>query len=229
MLLTKKIIGTIAYMGGVPAVLEPFCWAWGQLVQYNSEYMCNPGEVVHYDKSTVSFHAFARDSVADRVLGDWLLMLDTDHAPEPDLAARMFRKMTEYDCDVLTALYMHKIQPYSPVIYQYNGKGFEPIAAWHSKAKAFQVDSAGAGALMIRKRVFERIRQGLPGESPFGITAPFGEDHSFFLRLHKLGIKTFAVPGIESPHLEIRKVRLTDHKPPKLSATRRKVVEAFDG
>jgi hypothetical protein len=43
MLFHNRAIGTVAYLGGVMAVPEPFAWSLAQLVQYNSELLCGPG------------------------------------------------------------------------------------------------------------------------------------------------------------------------------------------
>jgi hypothetical protein len=212
MIFANKPIGTIGYLGGLPAVLEPFCWAWGQLIQYNTEYLVQPGQFVHYVRATMSFHSFARNNLVDTMLGDWLLMLDTDHAPEPDLAVRMLSLMNQTGVEVLTALYLHKTPPFSPVLYQ-NGiaGGFKPIGDWDQDVSAFAVGSAGAGALLVKRTVFERIRKELK-EGPFDIEFPYGEDHSFFRRLDKLKIQAFAAPRIESPHLMVKSVTLEDYR-----------------
>src|SRR5947208_2394644 len=115
MLLHKRPIGTIGFMGGLPAVLTDFCWSWGQLVAYSMEYMLQPGETIHLAKSSISLHDAARHQLVDQMLGDWLLMLDADHSPEPDLAARLVRWMLAEDWDVVTALYCQKWPPYMPV------------------------------------------------------------------------------------------------------------------
>lgn len=211
MLLGNTPIGTVAYLGGLPAVLEAFCWSWGQLIQCNAEQVCRPGEYVHYDRATVSFHAFARNALCDRFLGEWLLMLDTDHAPEPDLLRRLLtaRRMIDQPAAVLVAAYPHRTPPHSPVLYRYDeGSGtFAPIADWPRQALAVRVDSAGAGALLVPRGVLDRIRAEL-GEGPFDIRHPYGEDHSFFLRCRQLGIAVWALPHIESPHLVVRPLTL---------------------
>ena len=39
MLIQSKTIGTVAYLGGLANVFEEFCWCWGQLIQFNNEYL----------------------------------------------------------------------------------------------------------------------------------------------------------------------------------------------
>jgi hypothetical protein len=224
----NRPIGTMAYLGGLPALLEPFTWAWGQMIQYNAEALCNPGEYVHLDKATVSFHSFARNSLVERMLGDWLLMLDTDHVPDPDLAVRLVTLMGQAEIPVICGVYCHRTPPNSPVLYQWNadGTGLEPIGDWDRDAKLIQVGSAGGGALLVRRHVFERIRAELKC-GPFDILPPFGEDHSFFKRCRLLDIPVYAAPHIESRHLEIRPFGLDTYIAPDIPADRRVEVGGF--
>lgn len=212
-------VGTIAYLGGLPSVLEPFCWAWGQMIQYNAENLVDPGQYVHYDKATVSFHSFARNSLTERYLGDWLLMLDTDHVPEPDIAVRLVTQMHRTGARVIAGVYCHRTPPNSPVIYQWNkdGTGLEPIGDWDDQATLIEVGSAGAGALLVHRSVYDEIREKMKC-GPFDIIYPFGEDHSFFKRLRELKIPAYAAVGIESKHLEIRPFGLDTYSPPPASA-----------
>lgn len=227
-LLRKHCVGTVAYLGGLPATLEAFTWAWGQLIQYNSEYLCGPGEYVHYDKATVSFHSFARNSLVERFLGDWLLMLDTDHAPEPDLAVRLVTWLGKTEVDVLGGVYCHRTPPNSPVLYQWNedGTGLEPIGDWSRDVPVMQVGSSGAGALLVRRSVYDRIRDELKC-GPFDIIPPFGEDHSFFKRCRQLKIPVYAALAVEARHLEVRAFGLDTYTPPEGLEANRKEIGGF--
>jgi len=212
MLLKKKVLGTTAYLGGLPANLEAFTWAWGQLIQYNNEYLCQPGEIVHLDKATVSLHDFARDSLVERMLGDWLWMTDTDHAFSPDIVVRMLSAMQKYDLKVATAIYRHKSAPGMPVIYQWDdeGKFALPIGNWDQDVQAIEIGSAGAGCLMVRREVFRRIRDELK-ERPFARFDGYGEDHAFFQRCRRLKIPVYALTKIESPHLQVQKLVMDNY------------------
>jgi hypothetical protein len=215
MLLGKKTIGTIARMGGVMSVPDPFAWSWGQMIEFNSEYMAKDGERIEYSRADFSYHAIARSELCKKIKGDWILMFDTDHQFEPDLAARMVQRMMKYDLDVLTGLYFHKRLPRPPVLYKWNPdqKVFEIIAEWDDMEGEFliPVDSAGAGCLLIRRRVLERIENEI-GEEPFAPIDPWGEDHSFFLRLMKLGIKSYCDPSMECHHLAFQPLSLSDYQ-----------------
>jgi hypothetical protein len=231
--LGNQPIGTIAYLGGLPALLEAFCWSWGQLIQFNTEYLCGTGQYVHYDKATVSLHHYARNSLVQRFLGDWLLMLDTDHAFEPDLAVRLVTLLEDpisraHNVGVITGIYCHRAGPRSPVLYQWNaeGTGLQPIGAWDPGANLLQVGSAGGGALLVRRWVYERITRELEVE-PFELHKPFGEDHSFFYRLRQLGIPAYAAMHVESQHLEVRTFGLDDFDHTALPISERIEVEAL--
>lgn len=228
MLFGRKVIGTIAYLGGVPAVFEDFTWCWGQMIAYNYEYLCMPNEFIYYDRAKVSYHSFARNSLVERMKGDWLLQLDTDHRFDPDLVARMLNKMNIHGIDVLVGVYCYKGSPNSPVLYSWTGKGYVPIAAWDEKADIFEIGSAGAGCLMVKRSVFDRIRTELK-QNPFDEEFPFSEDHSFFNRLRKLGIKAYACPTIEAEHLRVEPVRLADFKPSSEMLGNRIEVGGFHG
>ena len=156
-------IGTIAYMGGLMSLPEPFCWSLLQLAEFSREALCGPGSYIHYAKTGYSLHDAARNELASKIQGDWILMLDTDLAFEPDLAARLVRWMTIHDLDVVTGLYAYKANGV-PILYmETEQKIYEPVSQWDPTLDLFEVASAGGGNLLIRRRVFDRIRQELNG------------------------------------------------------------------
>lgn len=214
MRLSNKVLGTVAYLGGLPAVLEEFAWAWGQLVQFTTE-QCLPGTSVHFDRATLSLHDVARNDLARRMRGDWLLMLDCDHAPEPDLVWRMLDRLDSAKIDVLTGLYPYKRPPHSPVLYVRADDLYAPVGSWRPVDPAqelglFRVDAAGGGCLLVRRAVFDRVEAEL-GEGPFDRLRPLGEDMSFFKRLERLGIPAYCDGRVECPHLAVRAVTMADY------------------
>ena len=211
MLKKKEILGTVAYMGGLPTLLESFCWDWGQLIAYNSEYVTSPNTIIYYNKSKVSTHAEARNSLVRELKGDWLLMLDTDHTFEPDLLERMLHILETYNISILSGLYGRRNEDSAPVIYRFvrEENKFSSILTWPTGIPLIQVDSAGGGCLLVKKEVFTRIQKELR-EEPFNIMPPFIEDHSFFLRCMKLGIPAFCCPFIEAKHLRLGTVNIEE-------------------
>lgn len=212
----RQAIGTVAYLGGVPAVLEPFCWAWSQMVQYCWEFMTTPETYVHTYRARVSDHAIARNFVASQFLGDWVVMMDADHEFEPDIVARLLNAANTYGLDVLTGVYRFKTPPHYPLVYEWlpnasgEGEHLQQIIGWNVGAGFLEIGSAGGGCLFVRRSVFDRIRDEL-GEEPFDRIPPWSEDHSFFYRLRKLDIKAFVATHIESHHLRI--VPVTERPP----------------
>ena len=203
----KRTIGSIGIMSGIPNTHTEFTLSLAQMLQYTHEYVCNVGEIVHLVRTDLSYHAAARNELVLQMLGDWLLMLDCDHAFAPDLLARMVYTMNTYELDALTAIYHSRLPPYRPVLYHWNKEdsGCIQVLDWDKKAKIFQVDSCGGGCLLVKRQVFERIYTELK-EEPFAIIPPFSEDHSFFRRLKKLGIKSYCAPAIQSAHLATRPI-----------------------
>lgn len=206
-----KILGTIGYMGGVMSTPEPFTWSWSQMVEFNHHGLCGDRERIQYDRARLSLHDYARNELAGKMLGDWLLMLDTDMQFEPDFAARLVRTMYRHDLDVVTGVYCYKSPPYAPVLYHFNepANRFEIIGKWDRSVELFEVSSAGAGCLLIRRRALERVRDELK-ENPFNREGRPGEDHAFFMRLRKLGIKAYCAWHVQATHLTYKPVGLED-------------------
>ena len=211
---TKTTIGTIAHMPLGIRGAEEFTWSWSQMIEFNADYLCAPNERVFYTRAAVTYHSFARDMLAKQMRGDWILMLDTDHRFEPDLAHRMLRIFEMNQLDVLTGLYVYKGEPHPPVLYTRNPDGMLSIlGAWDvpegDGPYLVPIASAGGGCLMIRRSVFQRIEKELK-ESPFGPRGSFSEDHAFFDRCHALKIPAYCCPTIESYHLGTQSFGLQD-------------------
>ena len=213
MLLGRTALGTCAYMGGIPAVLEPFCWSWGQMVQFNAERFLDDKHYIHYDRATISDHAPARNQLASRFLGSFVLMLDCDHQFSPDLLDRLLRIANEIDADVLSGVYLLKNPPHLPVLYEWvdlNGsEALQPLATFPPECEVLQIGSAGGGCLLVRRRVFERMADELH-EGPFDRIKPYSEDHSFFVRCRRLGIPCWAALKVECHHLRTAPLAVAD-------------------
>jgi hypothetical protein len=218
MLFVKQPIGTCAYLGGLPSNLEEFTWSWGQMIAYSYEYLLQPNEFLHLDRSRSSFHETARNGIAESFLGDWVFMLDTDHAFDPDILARLVGIIKHFDVDVVSAVYRYKGPPYLPCVFRWNEAtdSFLHVAEVDWKAQIVPVDCVGAGSLLVRRVVFDRIREELR-EKPFDQlmtkNGPLSEDFSFFRRLMKLGIKVGLAPQVKSHHLRIHRVVDEDYDP----------------
>ncbi len=216
MILGKRPIGTVAYLGGLPAVLEPFTWSWGQMLVHSHEALCDGHTYIHTDRATFSDHGPARNSLVDRFMGDWLLQLDTDHSFEPDIIVRMLDRMDTLKIDVLVGIYQFKKPPYAPVLFMRDGdeKCVSVVRNWWAAEgeapDMIQVSSAGAGCLLVRKSVFDSIRAELKCQ-PFDRVDCLSEDHSFFWRCKELKIPVWCDTRVECNHLTLRPVTLDDY------------------
>jgi hypothetical protein len=206
MLHGKHPIGTVGIMCGLPAVPEYFLWSYSQMVQYNSEYLVRPNEFIHYNKTAISYHSSARNGLVSTMLGEWLLMLDTDHQFDPDILARMLKVLQDNpDVDVLSALYLHRGAPHMPVLYQWSDKGLVRVADWmrHEKPYLLPMGSSGAGCLLMRRSALKKVIDHFKCE-PFDIIHPYGEDHSFMKRCFELELGLFCAPFIQCHHVTPR-------------------------
>lgn len=198
-----KFIGTVAYMGGIPSVPTPFLDSWTQFLVYNGKHL---GPIFYYNPDKTSFHAQARNQIVDKAKGDWILMLDTDNKFAPDILHRMLKRMEHHELDVLVGYYQFKSRPHSPVIFNWDEQTGVPNRVIEMQAFPFdqffysKIQVAGAGCLLVKLSVYERIISELK-QNPFDIIPPLGEDFSFFKRLKDLNIEAFCDPAIHVEHL----------------------------
>lgn len=214
MIVGKKPLGTISYMGGVMSVPEEFCWSWGQMLAYNTEIWLadKPTEFIHYSRAKASDHAPSRNLLASSMMGDWLIQFDTDHTFDCDIAYRLVRLADEAGVDVVSGMYQFKHEPYSPVAFHYDDKMVSRlISSWDQDAKLLEIGATGAGCLFVRKSVFDKIAAKCP-DQPFTRFVGWSEDHSFFRRCHELGIKTYLAPHLQCNHLRVHAISLDDYE-----------------
>jgi len=209
MMLGKTCIGSIGYTCQAPMVFEGFCRSWGQMIQYNAEHVCKPGQYIEQVFSHVHKNEIARNELVSKMRGDWLFQVDYDHTFEPDLVARLLHRMDAYGVDVVVGLYHERYPPFKPLIYMEREPGrFYQIGDWPDEP--FRIGAAGCGCLMVKKSVFRRIKDEL-GEEPFGQRGALLDDLSFFLRCSELGIPVLCDPRIQHPHLSIKGVTSADY------------------
>lgn len=169
---------------------------------------------LHYTTATVSYHELGRKQIVDSFLGDWVLMLDTDHAFSPDLLVRMLALKKKYDCRVLSAMYQYKHPPHGPVanIWTADGK-LSPLVNWDRAADIVEVGAVGAGCLLVDRSVFDEIRRKLK-EDPFQIRLGLSEDFSFCQRCKELDIPVNLALQIECHHTIKSNLFIRDYVPP---------------
>lgn len=204
---SKLPIATVSIMSGLPAVLTEFAWSMIQFVDFNSQYVCGPKQFIHYSRSRHSLHFHARNQMVDEMLGDHLLMLDSDHLVPCDLLARLLNAAKMFRLDVVTGLYLKKEPPYRPAAWKWTENSHAELADIPNEV--FEIGAAGAGCLLVHRRVFDRIKTEMK-EEPFSVQefpGVTGEDFAFFKRLRMLGIPAACVPWIECNHLLVKPLR----------------------
>ncbi len=212
MLSSKKPVGTVGVMSGLPCVLEQFTWSMIQMVAYTRDYLCSNDEYVHYARTEHSFHSAARNDLVKGMVGNFLLQLDTDHSFDPDLLCRLANASRAYQAPVICGLYLMKKPPYGPTLWQWDkDMNKSQLADWGEK-DVLEIGAAGAGCLFVHRWVFDKIRDEL-NEEPFSTSeypGTFGEDFAFFARLRRIDVKPVVVPWIECHHLLVKPLRVDE-------------------
>lgn len=199
---TTGAAGTISRMWA-DNVGSKFLDSLAQLLIYEQSKLPK-GKYIHYETPTVSWHELARNQIVEKVQGDWLLMLDTDHVFAPDLLERLMRIKKKYKAQVISGTYQYKFPPHAPVanMWEETDKGLKvrPITAWDRNADAISVGPMPGGCLLVDKSVLRRMMAEL-NEKPFQIIPGLSEDYSFCFRCKKLGIPVYWAPRVESHHI----------------------------
>lgn len=180
----------------------------------------------------------AANKIVEGFRGDWVLMLDPDHVFSDDTLYEMVRTFEGDNAlgtplDILTGLVHERREPYRPILFKTKFNPWLPFERITSfdRHSLFQVDSGGAGCLMVRRRVFDAIEK--MGERPFDMRPKFNttdllngkkihpaelkeltsdrnihecfwEDVSFFWRAQMLGFKAYCAPWALFYHIEQR-------------------------
>ena len=201
----KRPLGTVAYIGQ-PMILEPFLWSFAQLIAGSYEYVCQDGQYIHIDHATGSGQILARNELVKKMQGDWLFQIDSDETFEPDMLLRMIQLFDGNKLDVLCGLYHMKQAPHNPVLYQYQEGEYKAILNWgqRDEVRLLPIGAAGAGCLLVRRSVFDRMRAEFNCE-PFDACPPYKwDDFNFFERCRRMGIQAYCAPLIEAEHLAIQ-------------------------
>ena len=197
-----KAIGTIwrAWQDSLP---REFADSLVDLALYSQAALCKPGEFINYGHSTVSWFETMRQEAVDHSLGDWILMLDTDHQFAPDLLERLLYVRDKHKARVVGALYVSKHPPmHVPVANLWGPNGeILPLIDFDQNKELIEIGPMGAGALLVNRDVFPEMASKFPNQLPFGTIPGLSEDYSFFKRCKDLAIKTYLAPAIEAQHL----------------------------
>jgi GT2 family glycosyltransferase len=125
---------------------------------------------------------------------EWLLFLDDDQVFAPDLLERLL----SHEKDIVAALCLRRDEPYGPFCFSEDlgEHTFLPIDLHqHGPEDLVRVAAVGTGAMLIRRRVFEKL------EDPWFPIAESGEDVMFCQEAQRQGFEVFCDLGARLGHL----------------------------
>jgi len=146
-----------------------------------------------------------RNKLVDMALMDekvtHVLFIDTDTMPPPNLLSRFL----QYDELVMSGLYIQRMVPFRCTQFlKFSNNSFRRLrVADYPEGELVKVDSTGAGALLVKREVFERL------EEPYfkfiltdGGKNYLGEDIYFCRKLAEEGIPIHVDTSIMCQHIE---------------------------
>lgn len=189
------ISASIGYICTIPFVYETFVAHMMALMHYNLSH----GIDTTFSRSIHGSQAHARNEMVNKLQSDWLLMLDTDMQFEPSIFETLYKTAMHYNLEVLSGIYYQRQKPHNPVVYHLRDDQFFSWDPFQFPEPVLTTDATGAGCLLVKATVFERIKKEL-NEEPFSIIPPNSEDFSFFRRLKKLGIQPHITKEVMCGH-----------------------------
>lgn len=134
-----------------------------------------------------------RNLLADTMQGDWIWMMDDDHAFQPDLLMRLL----SHEVEVVVPVCLMRQQPFYPVERVAEDQAMDMRGA--PKEGLVACHSAGTAGMLIRRPVLDRVRAGWAG--PIFEHGDVSEDYLFCARLRELGIPVYVDLGSMLGHM----------------------------
>jgi hypothetical protein len=174
----------------------PF-WAAFERMDKPDQYPSFPGltTVLHeHGQLTV----YARTTLTTRALRltpevTHLLWLDADIVPPKDLLPRLLAR----HCDVVGALYRSRRPPWDPVARWTDSDGQLRRTSEPIPPGIHPVTAVGAGAMLVERRVFERMEDGVWWRPTDGLS----EDFAFCARARAEGFGVFLDADVDCGHV----------------------------
>jgi hypothetical protein len=122
-----------------------------------------------------------RNSLLQRMRGDWHLFIDDDMVWAPDAPRRLVQSLKDlreagFQPDVLGALCHRRQAPYQPTLYVKTERGYHFMEEW--EGRYIEVDATGMAFCLITKECLERIAgTEMP---PFEVRVGFDRHPDFF-------------------------------------------------
>ena len=188
--------GVVGLVGGELARYHAFTMSFGSLhVPPGTKGFGGLGYDVSYNRNDVIRYALEQPEA------QWVQIWDDDHDIGPDTLIRLLDK----DVDVVVPIYAQRQPPFNPCIYasenadgSYNGMSSVDL---EGKAGLLAVASAGAGGVLVRRRVLEAI-----GSDWFERRGKVGEDHVFFKKCREAGFQPHVALDVPVLHMVTNRV-----------------------
>lgn len=130
----------------------------------------------------------ARNFIVEQFLkkenSDYLLFLDSDMIFENE--KDFVKKLFDVGADISSALAFKKIYPYEPTIYRRSGEKYQSINNYE-KNKTIEVDGVGMACCLIKKEVFEKLKNPWYEFKRLSNGEFLGEDLTFCKKAKKTG------------------------------------------
>jgi|TARA_Y100000310_G_scaffold343311_1_gene450340 hypothetical protein len=164
-----------------------------------------------YDKTSSSGFLAARNRAVDSAREyecTHLLIVDDDMVFEEDAALRLLN----WKLPIVSATYIMNRDPYIPNVrrragsdwdYDQDGLWFDMEASRHQQIPLLEVDSTGAGFILIDMRVFDLLEKPyyFMAVNPDDPTSFMGEDTYFMFKCRDVGIPVVLDCGLEVGHI----------------------------
>lgn len=143
--------------------------------------------------------AVARNLLAEKSIGDYILFLDDDVLPPMNALVKLFLDGK----DIVTGLYFAKQEPHFPQIFKKGGdKDHYDCVENYQKDSLFEVDACGGGCMLVKKSVFKKIRKPYFQYIAKGEDTPRkGEDFFFREKAKEAGFKIYCDSRVVCRHI----------------------------
>ena len=167
-----KVVLGYPYAGTVHGVFARCLW---ELVQYESrrdaielEIAPQEGPYIHQNRNMLCRYALQTGA-------DYLLQIDVDMEFPPDLVERF----VAHDKDIVAGLYHRFVDgnTVSPLLFQRHPVMGKFISVGKTGDGLIEIDGAGTGLMMVKRRVLDTIRREYRGASPWFFFESLDDDN----------------------------------------------------
>jgi len=156
--------------------------------------------------------AVARNNIINLALenkSDYLLFLDSDMVPTPD----MIQRLLSHKKEVVGALAFSRSYPHDPITMRlWNDKEYYRSIP---NGELMDVDATGGACLLIDMKVFKKIEYPWFDFSVYqGEKTAYSEDVIFCRKLKNAGFKIFIDTGLSVGHISDRIITQADYREP---------------